>query len=107
MRNLHMAIVRKNGSIVIDSNFSYDVHDDENWDTRYATGKQLNPVRILNDYWQMFENTLRATVREIWLGDWVLDCKTGEIVLHNDWVVRHPNYKDVAVSMKKMIGRNK
>lgn len=80
---MQLCVVLRKGDIVkMDSGFSYDERD-EAGELRFA---KLNPVKILNEY---FENPrIRNAAKQVWLGDWVLDCNTGKIVLVNDWTER-------------------
>lgn len=82
---MHMAVVLRNGKTVIDSGFMFDLRRE---DGELAYNMKMNPVRVLEDF---FDNErFRILCKEIWLGDWVLNCSTGKIVLHNDYTSRWP-----------------
>lgn len=78
-------VARKDGKVTMDSGFMFDERDAEGV-LRFA---KINPVKVLEGFFDM--PRIRNYAREVWLGDWVLDCDTGSIVLCNDWTTRFPN----------------
>ena len=78
-------VARKDGRVTMDSGFMFDARR-EDGELVYA---RVNPVRVLEGFFDT--PRIRNYAREVWLGDWVLDCDTGSIVLCNDWTTRFPN----------------
>ena len=75
-------VLRDGNRTKMDYDFSHDVVDADG-ELRYA---KLNPVRILESITANVR--IMGVAREIWLGDWVLDCDTLRIHLHTDYTVR-------------------
>ena len=77
-------VLRKDRRTKLDYDFSFDERDADG-ELRFA---KINPVKVLHDLADSAE--LMKAAREIWLGDWVLDCNTGIVNLATDYTTRMP-----------------
>jgi hypothetical protein len=79
------AVVLRNGHRTkLDYEFMFDEKDGDG-ELRFA---KINPVKVLHEFADNAKLTNIA--REIWLGDWVLDCDSLTVNLHTDYTTRSP-----------------